>query len=236
MQAFSSAQLLDLWETARAQHPLDRALTILAAGAPEISRSQLAQLSIGERDALLMQLRALVCGSQAEGFAECPRCGEELEVPLDTAAFHPPNEFSDETPKFEFAGRQISFRLPDSRDLAAVVRAPDSHAGLNILLDRCLSPNESDFSGEEIVERFGEALLAADPRAEISLQLQCPACAHRWSALFDIGEFFWQEIAARARGLVREIDALARAYGWTETEILRLSPQRRQTYLDLIAG
>ena len=38
----------------------------------------------------------------------------------------------------------------------------------------------------------------------------------------------------RALRTLREIDVLATAYGWTETEILRLSPWRRQAYLEII--
>jgi hypothetical protein len=79
-------------------------------------------------------------------------------------------------------------------------------------------------------------MLAADPAAEISLRLTCPACAYEWELLFDIAEFFWTEISAQAQRLVREIDALARAYGWTEREILSLPAQRRQTYLEMLAA
>ncbi len=31
-----------------------------------------------------------------------------------------------------------------------------------------------------------------------------------------------------------EVDALARAYGWTEAEIMQLSPTRRAAYLQLV--
>jgi hypothetical protein len=38
---------------------------------------------------------------------------------------------------------------------------------------------------------------------------------------------------ARARALLAEVHSLARAYGWTEPEILALSPQRRAAYLEM---
>lgn len=224
-QTLSAAELLALWETARPQHRLDRALTILAAATPGASRDFLADLSIGERDARLLQLRALILGSRAEGFTECPRCSVRIEFPFDTAAFAPPEE---RAPAHSDSG----IRPVTSRDLAAVVAAPDEKEALRILLRRCAgtdSPNES-------AEALSEQILAADPQAEITLQLHCPACAHRWGLLFDIADFFWMEISAQAQRLLREIDALARAYGWTESEILRLPAQRRQTYLELIAA
>jgi hypothetical protein len=79
-------------------------------------------------------------------------------------------------------------------------------------------------------------MLEADPQAEIILRLTCPACGHQWELLFDIADFFWTEIAVQAQRLLREIDTLARAYGWTEREILSLPAQRRQSYLEMLAA
>ncbi len=233
MQSLSAEKLLAVWETGRAQHPLDRALTLLAAATPGTGRDALAELTIGERDARLLQLRTLLLGQRAEGFAECPRCAERVEFPLDTGAFVQPQEVSESEREIEVDGTIVRFRLPNSRDLAAVVAAIDSTDALAALTERCLGqqnlPNET-------VAAVSRAMLAADPQAEISLQLTCPACRHRWDALFDVADFFWSEISAQAERLLREIDALARAYGWTEREILRLSAQRRQTYLELAAA
>ena len=79
-------------------------------------------------------------------------------------------------------------------------------------------------------------MLKADPRAEIIISLGCPNCEKHWELLFDIAHFFWNEIAAQAQRIVYEIDALARAYGWTEREILSLPAQRRRTYLEMLAA
>ena len=68
----------------------------------------------------------------------------------------------------------------------------------------------------------------ADPMADIHLALNCPSCEHKWEAPFDIVAFLWREISAAARRLLREVHTLASAYGWTETEILALSPARRR--------
>ena len=42
------------------------------------------------------------------------------------------------------------------------------------------------------------------------------------------------EVQARARRLLREVDVLARAYGWTEADVLALSEQRRTAYLEIV--
>jgi hypothetical protein len=53
--------------------------------------------------------------------------------------------------------------------------------------------------------------------------------------MFDIGAFLWEEIAAQARRLLREVHTLARAYGWREADILVMSAARRQAYLEMVS-
>lgn len=239
----SAEKILAVWEAGQPQHPLDRALTILAAASPGASRDQLADLSVGERDARLLQLRARVFGAHAEGFAECPECAARIEFPVDTAAFtQPPKGRTSASPvkasaehEIELAGKRVRFRLPNSRDLADVVTAPDNTQALHCLIERCIFPHDGDLPNDAL-EAVGRVMLTADPQSEITLDLTCPACGHRWELLFDIAEFFWAEISARAQRLLREIDALARAYGWTEREILDLPARRRQSYLELVAA
>jgi hypothetical protein len=60
-----------------------------------------------------------------------------------------------------------------------------------------------------------------------------PGLRHSWDVLFDIVSFFWAEIGAWAQRLLREVHALASAYGWREADILALSAWRRRQYLDL---
>jgi hypothetical protein len=87
MHSFSPEKILALWEAGRRQHELDRALTLLAGASPELSREELADLSIGQRDARLLRLRTLLFGAGALGFSECPACAERVELPINTAAF-----------------------------------------------------------------------------------------------------------------------------------------------------
>ena len=240
MQTFSPEKILAVWEAGRDQHELDRALTLLAAGTPELSRDELRSLPIGERDARLLRLRALVFGPRATGIAECPQCANRVEFPVDTSAFVPTSEETCVPHEVETDDARVRFRLPTSQDLAAVVAAPDATNGLRRLLDRCVlevSPRDADqFSdlSPNSLDAIGQAMLRADPAAEISLALECPDCGERWQMGFEVADFFWQELGARARQLLREIDVIARAYGWSEREILSLPARRRRTYLELI--
>ena len=73
----------------------------------------------------------------------------------------------------------------------------------------------------------------ADPLAEVLVDVVCPACAAQFVADLDIASFVWAEVRARAQRLLRDVDVLARAYGWTEPEVLALTDRRRDAYLAL---
>jgi hypothetical protein len=75
-------------------------------------------------------------------------------------------------------------------------------------------------------------LALADPLAEARVQLTCPGCGHEWDDTLDLALFVWAEVEARAKRLLLDVHQLARAYGWTEGEILALSERRRRFYLD----
>jgi hypothetical protein len=83
---------------------------------------------------------------------------------------------------------------------------------------------------------MADTVAAADPQAEIELALTCPACGLLWRTPFDVVNFLWQEIDAWAASLLGEVHILASNYGWSERDILALSPLRRAYYLDLIGA
>ncbi len=86
---------------------------------------------------------------------------------------------------------------------------------------------------ERDVAELSAQLDALDPGAVLGFALNCPACGHGWSAAIDVGCALWSELQRAAERALIEIDALARAYGWTERDVLSLSPVRRAAYLQL---
>lgn len=84
------------------------------------------------------------------------------------------------------------------------------------------------------MDTVAREVIETDPQLEILLDLACPACAAPCPTLFDAVSYFWEEIEAEARRLLREIHTLARAYGWTESEILDVPAVRRYYYLALV--
>jgi hypothetical protein len=51
---------------------------------------------------------------------------------------------------------------------------------------------------------------------------------------FDIISFFWKEIDHWVKHLLLDVHVLAKAYGWSENDILEISPWRRRIYLEMI--
>ena len=142
------------------------------------------------------------------------------------------SELVSDTPAEPVSVNGRMFRLPTSRDLARALAHPDANYAAMRLLESCQV--EGDAPGEQDLEAAGEKMSRADPLAEIRLDLACPACGHEWEETLDLGAFVWSKIETRAKRLLREVHALGSAYGWSEKEILSLSPARRSFYLEMV--
>src|SRR5919197_70002 len=255
MRALSASELLAVWERGLSQTPFERALGLLGAACAGEPPEALARLSVGERDARLLTLREWTFGRQLVGLVSCPGCGEQLEINLDAADLRVGPEAGDgrdaagamSGPLRVTAGEyEVSFRLPNSSDLAAVAAGPPAASVADAaarLLERCLvearrggGPVRAAELPPEVAEAIAGRMAEADPQAEVGLALDCPACGESWRAPLDIESFFWDEISAWARRVLGEVHVLASSYGWRESDILNMSAWRRQFYLDLIGA
>lgn len=249
MNALSASQLLAVWEGGADQFPAQRGLTILAAACPDETPAALAAISVGQRNDRLLTLREWAFGGQFAGVTDCPACQERMEMnytvadlraALGPAQAEPPDGF----PLGE-SGYQVRYRLPNTLDLLAAASnegaSADASRARRVLLARCLLSVErggETVVGGELPEALAVQVAAgmaqADPLADVRIDLCCPACEHQWQAPFDILAYLWSEIDSWALRTLQEIHRLAAAYGWSETEILNLSPRRRQTYLAMV--
>lgn len=245
--SLSAGELLDAWEAGRRQPPWARPAALLGTGgtAPEDGPEA---LPVGERDRRLAALRRSVFGPTVAATAACPACGEpaELSFTFDEVLPPPapaPGEGGPAAGAVGHAGYDVRFRLPTTADLAAVAaaRPGDAAGAAEALLGRCVlgatGPSGTAVDDAalpaEVADAVSAAIAAADPAADVELQLACPGCGQRWTSPLDVGAFVWQEVDAWAERTLLEVDALARAYGWPEPAVLALSPWRRQRYLEL---
>lgn len=243
MHCPSAFELVAAWEKGLRQPPVERALTLLAAACPE-SRDELANLSIGARDVRLLELYEHLFGERLDAFAECPACGERLEYSFTRLDLQLGDALPAPTTEFEATQGEtrLRLRLPTSQDLLAVTSLPESPAAFRALAERCvvevfhnndrvspwaLSDGDLEFAASRLQE--------ADPAADQLVHLSCSACSHVWQVVLDMESFLWAKLNSLAKRLLTEVHVLARAYGWTEREVLALGPARRQFYLEMVA-
>lgn len=234
MHALSSSALLNLWERGSALHPLDRGLLALHTVFSEVPPANLADWTLGRRNHALLEMHCSLFGPTLQGWTSCAQCGEKMEFEINALELAKQNLSTDLRPQ-AVSMDDATFRLPTSRDLATVAHAYAPSAAAAQLLDLCRTSNEAapQWSEEEI-DKIGEKLAEADPLAEIQIALLCPACGSESIEPVEIVSFLWSEIEACAKQLLWEVHALARAYGWTEPDVLALSPARRSLYIEMV--
>ena len=244
MHALSAGELLEVWEGGLTQVPAVRALSLLAAACPEASLDDLAALSIGQRDARLLEMRAGLFGPELAAVVICPGCHERLELTFSTAEMTSRSRPEAGTEiSLSIAGFDITLRPPNSQDVIGLAGEAGQAEAPSLLLQQCLlsveregAPVDSAQLPSEVVEAVTQRVVEADPLADIQMAIICPFCARGWHAAFDVVSFFWSEIEAWAWRILSDVHTLASAYGWCERDILALGPTRRQFYLDMVGA
>lgn len=242
MHTPTPAQLLQVWERGDSPSAAACGLLLLGSSCDECSTGTLAALPLGQRDALLLQLRARLFGAAIDAVASCPQCATLVEATFSCDDLLSPADAATPTLEHVAHGIRVQFRLPDSNDLLALEGCSDAVAARELLLERCVlaAQREGDAHAvhslpNELRIGIAQAMAQADPQADLQLAFRCPDCGHEWQPLFDIARFLWQELHVWALHMLREVDTLAYAYHWAEADVLALSPRRRQAYLELCA-
>jgi hypothetical protein len=244
MRAVDTHSWLAVWDAGHSQRPERWALTALAQAEPGADINELAELSVGQRDARLLALRCQLFGSRLALVENCPGCGEDLEVELDALELLlPVAEIPDVDLVLRGAGCRVCFRLPNSRDLIAAAECGDLLQAQALLVERCVT---SAHQGDDaiaaaalppgVAEALSNRMSELDPQADLHLALSCAECRHQWRVAFDILPFLWSELNAWATRILRDVHQLASAYGWSEADILALKPSRRRQYLAMVGA
>ncbi len=232
------SRLMQVWEQTVNMPSAQRALFLYSSLVQGSLDAR--DVSVGERDRQLLLVRKDLFGDPVEAITECPCCSAKVEMRFcvtDLTTHSPSN--SQPTPLIA-NGYEIVWRLPSSRDVAELACETVPERLRQRLLERCLievrHENRNIPSSEcphELIDEVTQAMAQCDPFGDLSLDMNCPECNTAWNALFDIGAFLWREIDVWARRLMVDVHRLAIAYGWSERDILSMSPVRRAHYLEL---
>jgi hypothetical protein len=229
--ALTDEQMLTIWERGLGLGATDRSLLAIQVAQPDIDPLEASRWPLGRRDALLLELRAATFGSRMRYRARCPDCLVELEFDVPVAGLRQEAAGCGVFIEVEFAGRRVTARPPTSEDMRAIEGMEEADRAADELWARCVSIDGIEPVSGELRAAVESQLERADPQADLSFALSCAACNCNWIAPCDVADTLWREIAASARDTLVQVDALARRYGWTEQEVLRLGRVRRDLYL-----
>ncbi|MGG7571907.1 hypothetical protein [Streptomyces sirii] len=254
MAVTGPAELLATWEAGLARQGGGRALLLHRAARPGAGTDALLSVPLGERAADLFALRRALFGERMQVTLDCadPDCGEAMEFELDAAAMGARPRLPEGGLRVAEGEWVVHFRLPSPADLTAVASLADGASPADGATDarrllgarcalsarragRAVADEELAALPEPVLKRFAEAAEEADPAAEVTLNIACPQCGTATAAELDIAAYLWTELDAWARDVLLDVHLLASAYGWSEPEILALSPLRRRYYLELCA-
>lgn len=252
MRPLDENALIELWDSGDGRHPVDRALVMLDAACDRLSWEELAALPLGRRDSLLLTLRGLLFGDRVLLCGNCPDCGKPAEFIQSLAELLSCDSGEEPPASMTVSAQGVNFsvRAPTSLDLAALYDALGEFphdgisgaglidAGHRALLRRCASPMAGDgivlddAATAALAAEVSRAVDVLDPMAVLVFPLTCPYCGHAWQPIFDVPALLWAEIVNSAKRALHDVRQLAKSFGWSEREILRMSRSRRRYYLE----
>jgi hypothetical protein len=207
-----------------------------------VGRDEVRALTVGDREALLLHLRAAAHGERISCTVDCGACGERMDLDVSVAdALVPAYADAPALHATRVGEYTVRFRLPTGADQEEAARATDPVAGGRLLVERCVADlrrRGRPVPGgvpEPVVEALPVAMAELDPQAETLVALRCPECDAPLEALLDAATVLLAELAGSSERLTLEVHALALHYHWSEHDILQLELPRRRRYLELLA-
>lgn len=165
--------------------------------------------------------------------ARCDRCHEPLSfsLPLEGFLQTPPSGLLRCQPENDSA---FNVRLPTGADQKGWLETgednPETLAKTLVVDEQALARwDENHLSAME------QVLEEADPYTALDLESECPYCEAAVSQPLDLESVLLHRLQSALTERLREVHRLARAYHWSESDILALPAQRREFYLACIA-
>lgn len=208
-------------------------------GKDEPTPDQLENLTMGDRERVLLAVCSHILGAEADFVVSCPGCRAVVEAPIrfrDLISARPDRPASRCSLVAEDGEWGAELAPPTSADLERAMKSGTQAA--RRLLESCLIALfdarghvvSRDALPEECEAELAEKLLALDPLAECRIALECPHCARRFDTLLD-GFALVKSALGSAEALYDDVYRMARAYHWSEADILALPLARRARYI-----
>jgi hypothetical protein len=232
---------------ARVTQLLARCLVRLGPVEP-VGVEQVRQLTVGDREALLLHIRRITLGERVSCSLSCPNCAKKMDLDLligELLLSPYPHRKTIHTADISDSDNsyRVTFRVPNGED-QEVIADSVSHsvdAAAELILRRCISQVDS-IDAEDLTDLppvvlrdLPGKMAALDPQAELLLDLICPECASGFEVPFDAGDYVCRELLLQEKEFYREVHALSWHYHWSEDAVLGLSRRKRHIYLELLS-
>lgn len=196
---------------------------------------ELWNLAVSTRHLLLVRIAAALEDTEAFTLQlRCPSdgCRELLEVPLSVTALTALHDEHAAHSTLTLPGNDVALRRPTGDDLRrwrAIPATDQSGRQQALLRDLTVAGRLPDDPAP-----LADALEAFDPLLAFAFTMTCPVCGGAAEHALDLEALALARLQARQTRLLRDVHRLARAYGWTEAEILAVPSSRRACYLEFI--
>jgi len=176
------------------------------------------KIPLGDMNRHIWSLRRKTFLTPIKAITTCPYCKAQLEFEMS-------NDF--DLPKRE-SGDVVYVQYEDFEYKVRMPRITDFNGA--ILNTKALCPT-APWHKPEFVTQAETALESADNGLRMQIQMSCDECQKTYLQSFDTTPYFWLEIEQAAKQLILEVIHLSRSLGWSETDILAMSRNRRRMYL-----
>lgn len=231
-QGPGAANLVRLWPLARGRGAPGRIRGLLVA----LHGAAVHNDPLGVHHQRTLALHRAVVGRPIDAVVGCG-CGTDNEFTVPVAQIcalpaPPPGA----TVRLALAGAGpegvARFRLPTVADLDAVAGSPAGEGMRDLATRACLDASPPYLTDADLA-RLTLAWEALDPAASVQVDLICAGCGTQVAADVAVAEFVAGDLDRTVEGLLRDVDVIARAYGWSEEAILALPAERRRRYVEL---
>jgi hypothetical protein len=226
----------DMPAAARVSELLARTITRLG-DLDQLTSANAAELTVGDRERLLLHLYAENFARKVKLHADCAQCGEQIDADVAIAdLFVAPDGGPRADYELSTDAGELRFRLPRGADqeAAGTLAHADIEGACELLVQRCIVEALGEFDAAALLDTLAERFAELDPQAETMVQLVCPSCGATSDIFLDASTLVFEQLAPDRR-LLDEVDSIARSYHWSEGEILALPTARRRAYLERIA-
>ena len=184
-----------------------------------------AELTAPDRDRVLAETYVKTWGTRVRSTAHCASCAApfDLDFSIPEAVESLPKTRCARDPNGMFVSSSgVSFRLPTGVDECEILHLPPEVAEQE-LAKRC--------SGGVDVQ---DEMESAAPLIDLELNGTCPECGAVQTFRFDIQSYVLTALHSERDRLASEVHRLARAYGWSASEILSLPRSQRRRHVSIL--